>query len=191
MTNHPEVLSSTSLLKVIACWEQSKSRGGFDETIGIELMLTLFEMNPQARSQFGFRTDQVIDKNNGLQRMGILIHGQRFIRTLDCLFSLLGPDDDNLEEVLRDFNKESCQDGMPLPQFLLLLGILVKVMAHTLGGDWTDEVQFCWMEVITHLEVIVTNIVAKSAIQKTSVTKNPLKPVLPTAREPNRRFIDV
>ncbi len=190
MTNRPEVLSSTSLLKVIACWEQSKRRGGFDETIGIELMLALFEMNPQAKSQFGFRADQVIDKNNGLQRMGILIHGQRFNQTLDCLFSLLGPDDDNLEEVLCDFNKESCQDGMPLHQFLLLLGVLVKVIAESLGEDWTDELQSCWVQVVTHLEVIVTNIVAKSTTPTTPMAK-PLKSVLPTAREANRRFIDV
>jgi hypothetical protein len=190
MTNSPEILSSTSLMRVIACWEQSKRRGGFDETIGIDIMVALFESNPQAKSQFGFRIDQVINKNNGLQRMGILIHGQRFIQTLDCLFSLLGPDDDNLEEVLSDFNKESCQDGMPLHQFLLLLGILAKVMADTLGGDWTDELQSCWMEVITHLEVIVTNIVAKSAVPKTPAAKAPLKSVLPTALEANRRFID-
>ena len=185
--NCEEVLSSSSIFKVIACWEQARRRRGFDEIIGIEIMTTLFEMNPQAKSQFGFRPDQLVDKKNGLQRIGILIHGQRFIQMLDCLFSMLGPDEDCTEDILKDFNKESCEEGMPLHQFVLLLSALLAVMASMLGDEWTNDLQLSWIHVMRYLQGTISKIVATSMPQK-QIAK-PLKSVAPISRKESQRSI--
>ena len=160
--------SPASVMKVISSWETARQRNGFDEQLGIDTLLVLFKMDPQVKPIYGFAVDKEV-KAQGMQRMGILIHGVQIVKMLDGIFALMGPDEDILTEVLADIGEEHCQMGLSPDHFTLLCRALLEVMEKIMGAEWTADISTAWFQVIQVINVeIAKNMQAHSKIASPS-----------------------
>lgn len=152
--------SPASVMKVISSWETARQRNGFDEQLGIDTLLVLFKMDPTIKPVFGFPVDKEV-KAQGMQRMGILIHGLRIVKMLDSIFAVIGPDEDILAEILADMSDEHCQIGLSPDHFTLLCRSFLEVMEKIMGKEWTPDIRTAWVEVVQVVNVeIAKNIQA-------------------------------
>ncbi len=144
--------SPISVMKVINSWETVRQKNGFDEQLGIDTLLVLFKMDPSIKKVFGFPVDKEV-KAQGMQRMGILIHGLRIVKMLDGIFSVMGPDEDIFAEILADMGEEHCQMGLSPDHFTLLCRAFLEVMEKIMGNDWTSDIRTAWFDVIQVVNV--------------------------------------
>lgn len=147
-------------MTVIRSWETARQRNGFDEKLGIDTLLLLFKMDPRIKQIFGFQVDQEVQVT-GMQRMGVLIHGLRIIKMLDLIFSVLGPDDDILHNVLSDMGEQHCKLGLSPEHFTLMCRALLQVLEDIMGDEWTDELKSAWFQVIRELSVEIAKCMSK------------------------------
>lgn len=147
-------VSPISVMKVIQSWERARQRNGFDEQLGIDTLLVLFRMDPRIKQIFGFAFDKEV-KAEGVQRMGILIHGLQIVKMLDAIFSALGLDDELLSEILAETGEQHCQLGLSPDHFTLLCRALLEVLEKTMGDDWTSDTRAAWFQVIRVVNVAI------------------------------------
>lgn len=154
--------SPANVMKVISSWETTRQRQGFDEQLGIDTLLALFKLDPSSKTVFGFPVDREV-KAQGMQRMGVLIHGLRIVKMLDGIFSVIGPDEDMFAEILADMSEEYCQIGLSPEHFTLLCRAFLEVMKKIMGSEWTSDVQEAWSDVIHVVNIeIAKNIQANT-----------------------------
>lgn len=159
--------SPASVMKVISSWETARQRNGFDEQLGIDTLLVLFQMDPTVKKVFGFAVDKEV-KAQGMQRMGVLIHGLRIVKLLDGIFAVMGPDEEMFAEILADMSEEHCQIGLSPEHFTLLCKSFLEVMEKIMGSEWTSDIRSAWSDVVQ-----VVNVEIAKTIQ-TNVESAPL-----------------
>jgi len=86
-----------------------------------------------------------------LEKMGQLIHAVRMLEMLDAAFTMLGPDTDTLEEVLRDLGGRHLRYGVRPQHFPYLGQALVHALRTAIPEQWNDSVEAAWMEVYEEL----------------------------------------
>ena len=64
------------------------------------IVFSLFTLEPRTKAIFGFPEDFNIATCSGMKRMGLLIHARRMIDMFHGVVQLLGPQIDELTEVL-------------------------------------------------------------------------------------------
>lgn len=147
--------SPASVMKVLSSWETARQRNGFDEQLGIDTLLILFKMNPEIKPIYGFAVDREV-KAQGIQRMGILIHGLQVVSTFDAILSALGPDEELLSEVIAETGEKHCQRGLSPDHFTLLCRSLLQVLEKIMGDKWTADIQAAWSQIIHCVSAEIT-----------------------------------
>lgn len=83
--------------------------------------------------------------------MGQLVHAVRMLEMLDSVFTMLGPDTEVLEEVLRDLGGRHLSYGVR-PQYFPYLGqSLVHALRQAIPEHWDDSVEDAWTQVYEEL----------------------------------------
>jgi nitric oxide dioxygenase len=142
-----EVASPACFMKVISSWETARQRNGFDEQLGIDTLLALFKMDPEIKTVYGFVVDKEV-KAQGMQRMGVLIHGLQVVRMFDVILSALGPDEELFYDVVTEMGEQHCKHGLSPDHFTLLCRAVVEVLEKIMGDEWTMEVRAAWSQII-------------------------------------------
>jgi len=117
-------------------------------------------MDPTIKRIFGFDVKQVIQPQ-GLHQMAILIHGQNIIQMLITMLSILGPDEDILQDVLLDIGERQSKLGLSPSHFTLLCRALVQVLQQVMDKNWTPEFNDAWFQVIHFLSFEISKSNAK------------------------------
>jgi hemoglobin-like flavoprotein len=87
--------------------------------------------------------------------MGLLVHGLRMIEMLDSVLNLLGPDMDDLEQVLSGMGKRHAKMGVR-KEHMESFGLAVRdALAEIMEDEWTDAMEDAWIEVLECLTDIL------------------------------------
>ncbi|GAX29254.1 hypothetical protein FisN_16Hh317 [Fistulifera solaris] len=144
---YTEVASPACVMKVISSWETARQRNGFDEQLGIDTLLVLFKMDPQIKPIYGFAVEKEV-KAQGMQRMGVLIHGLQVVKMFDVILSALGPDEELFYDVVTEMGEQHCKHGLSPNHFTLLCRAVMEVLEKIMGNEWTNDVRAAWSQVI-------------------------------------------
>lgn len=133
------------MMQVLESWQTARRREDFEEQLGIDTLLLMFELDPKIQEVFGFPPNKKI---TGIQRMGLLFHGSQIVRVFDDIFSALGPDmDDVLVPILEDLGEEHLMLRLSPEHFQFLSQALMKLLPDKLD-DWTSELESSWSKVM-------------------------------------------
>ena len=149
------------MMRVLDSWQAARRREDFEEQMGIDTLMLMFELDPKIQEEFGFSPNKKI---SGLQRMGLLIHGSQVVKVFDAIFSALGPDiDDVLVPILEDLGDEHLILRLSPEQFQSLSKALMQTLPGKLDS-WSPELKASWTNVmnavISQLAECVRNRVA-------------------------------
>lgn len=144
-------ISYATVSDVIESWELGRQSFACVETVGMSVMLKLFEMDPATKTLFGFRVNQDI-ASNPLARMGVLVHGENFMNSIDELLSLVGPDIDMLEMLLAEEGARHKKMGVK-PEHILLMGEACRqALSEILPKEkWSSQKDAAWRELFAEL----------------------------------------
>lgn len=155
------------MMQVLDSWQTARRKEDFEEQLGIDTLLLMFELDPKIQVVFGFPPDKKI---TGLQRMGLLINGIQIIQVFDDIFSALGPDmDEVLMPILEDLGEEHLMLRLSSEHFQFLSQALMQLLPEKLD-NWTPDLESSWRKVMcvvtSQLSKCVTNR-GPTSLQKT------------------------
>lgn len=92
----------------------------------------------------------------GIQRMAILIHGQRIIDMIGSALSLLGPDSELIEEYLSTLGPRHLKYKIKASHFQSLGKALRDVIKGSLRESWTNSIDEAWKVVFDEMVSAIT-----------------------------------
>jgi methyl-accepting chemotaxis protein len=100
-------------------------------------LLRLFDLQPEAKSLFGFTSDEDIKMNPKFT-----MHAQAMVDMIDCAVAFLGPDLDPLTEHLLELGQRHVRYGVK-PEYLSIMGrSVIFALEQILGAKFTlDDVK--------------------------------------------------
>ena len=136
---------------VMESWELCGQRFSCREEVGLQILLELFRLDPSTKVFFGFRPNQDV-VSNPLLRMGALVHGQNFIKMIDAVLGLLGPDTELLGTLLVEQGERHARMGVKQKHIPLLGQACRGVLSNLVSQQkWTTEVDAAWRDVFDEL----------------------------------------
>ncbi|GAX29253.1 hypothetical protein FisN_16Hu318 [Fistulifera solaris] len=155
------------MMKVLESWQAVRQREDFEEQLGIETLMLMFDLDPKVQEVFGFAPNKKI---TGLQRMGLLIHGSQVVQVFDAIFSALGPDiDEVLVPILEDLGDEHLILRLSPEQFQSLSKALMQILPGKLDG-WSPALESAWTNVMNAVTSQLAECVRNRAPLKTPKT---------------------
>lgn len=156
------------MMQVLESWQAARRREDFEEQLGIDTLMLMFELDLEIQEVFGFSPNKKI---TGLQRMGLLIHGSQVVKVFDAIFSALGPDiDDVLVPILEDLGDEHLIMRLSPEHFQSLSKALMQVLPEKLDG-WSPALKESWTKV---MNVVIGQLA--ECVRNRNTTK-PQKPI--------------
>ena len=144
-------ISYKQMSMVLESWELCGQRFSCREDVGLKILLELFRLDPLTKAVFGFRPNQDVG-GHPLLRMGALVHGLNFIKMIDAVLGLLGPDTELLAMLLAEQGARHTRAGVK-PSHIRLLGEACRGVLSKLVPEqqWTSEVDSAWRDVFDEL----------------------------------------
>lgn len=144
------------MYRVLESWELAKQKYSCDIQVGTEILLNIFELQPEYTKVFGFASIEDIDSDPRCRR-AFLVQASRIVGTLDELIDLLGPDTDILDEILSQTAKQDWCQRVAEEFFPLLVQATCQALQDTLIDDWNKATQTAWQIVLNDMAEVVTN----------------------------------
>jgi Globin len=139
---------------VLSTWEIARQQQSSEEELGMEFLLNLFAIDPETKQRFGFRPGDEISKNP-LLRMGLLVHAARVIETFNDVISMIGPDLDDLEQLLIDMANTSVKTGVDTPVFDTAAIAARQTLSKCFGSKWNTKFDEAWIEFLQNLSAAI------------------------------------
>merc|ERR1712183_915668 len=116
--------------------------------MGTKTFIKVFEDCPDATSLYGFSGDSIEDYMNCPH---FTFHARRFIKMLDTVIDMLGPDLETATDILYDLGRIHCEKYGVKADYFAPLGIAiidtVKEVLMETKHPLTKETEDCWKEV--------------------------------------------
>eukprot|EP00934_Nitzschia_sp_Nitz4_P008672 Nitzschia sp. Nitz4//scaffold19_size178191//46688//47298//NITZ4_001964-RA/size178191-augustus-gene-0.47-mRNA-1//1//CDS//3329540640//8662//frame0 len=139
-------MSYSTVSSVIDSWEEIRRLPDHEEKTGCALFLKLFELEPDARTIFGFEKDTEMTPEM-VKSPRFVKHAKYFIQMIDKALGMLGPDIELLTEILLDLGAKHVGYGVK-PEYYPSMGrALIHAVKQSLGDGFTDEMKDAWVEV--------------------------------------------
>ena len=122
-----------------------------------------------------------------IETSGNLMHAIRMIRMFDGAFSMLGPDTDTVNSILRDLGKRHIKYGVSAHYYPFMGKALLQTLAEVLGDAWTQEVEESWVEVYDELSGEIMRTILNGSEEKMSMAGWPAIHAPKHIPERNRR----
>ena len=101
----------------------------------------LFEIHPRAKQAFGFDKGEV----NGQAHADV--HAKAFAGVFDSVFQMLGPDQEFIEEMLKQIGKRHKAMGVNVSFFPFMVHALTDSMEEFMARKLTDQEREAWEHV--------------------------------------------
>jgi len=142
----PKRLSYTVVTKVTQTWDYAKRLPHFEERVGTDLLLKLFELEPRTKTVFHFDLEYNPTAEE-LKESGNLRFAFQMLDSFDSCIHTLGPETEILYEILGDLGRRHRAYGVS-PHFFPFFGqAMVFAMGNILGPEiWTKELRGMWQQ---------------------------------------------
>lgn len=149
-------ISYQSISNVLSCWEHANQKYSCREDIGNEILLELFDVEPEIKVIFGFQPHQMNIEANPMFRMGLIVHGLRIVNMIDQVLDLMGPDTDVLNEILQEQARRHQKHGVKKEHFAHMGTAIRRALSKILDNDvFTTEVDNAWKEMFDILSATI------------------------------------
>jgi hemoglobin-like flavoprotein len=140
-------------------WENANQKYSSREHIGNEILLELFEVEPEMLSMFGFKLHQQGIEANPMLRMALMVHGLRIILMIDYILNMLGLDMEVLNEILSEQYQRHQKFGVKKEHFAKMGPAIRCALTKLLDKKvYTAEVDKSWKEVFDVLTISITRL---------------------------------
>jgi len=139
-------MSYITVSSVLDSWERVRRIDDYEKKTGAILFTRLFELEPDAKSIFGFKDDLTMEELGKHERFSK--HATYFIQMIDKALGMLGPDIELLTEILMDLGLKHAKYGVKPEYFPSMGHALIHAVELQLGQEaFNREIKDAWVEV--------------------------------------------
>jgi len=171
---------------VTETWDLAKRKANFDELVGTDLLLKLFELEPRTKKVFHFELDYS-PTPQALKESGNLKFAIRMLESFDACISMLGPETEILYEILGDIGRRHVSYGVS-PHFFPFFGqAMVYAMGNLLGDKWTPELKEVWLELYDSFSGIMMKAILDKHLERMMMPTSPTRSTTKTSDKSIKR----